>query len=165
MPKARTRPSPPPQYAGDIGPNTAAAQAGKTVTTTNQPNNERRAYRPHILDIMRSRGQLTAHQHAAGIRISYAWENTQRSPSYDLADPRVDATPDPEARTMVNVEAAYASAQIMKLVPRPCTAVVTHVCQLGRAIEDGLARTPEQQAAALNLLRRALDLVSDGPRK
>lgn len=118
-----------------------------------------RQYRRRLsaLERMQRRGALTPWQAAAGERLAEAWEATERSPSLDLAQERVDASPRPDQRTLILMEAQHRYAKLAEVVPPAAWPVVFRVACLGVALPR---RDGRQARRALDLLRLGLDALA-----
>lgn len=118
-----------------------------------------RQYRRRLsaLERMQRRGSLTPWQAAAGEALAVAWEATERSPSLDLAQDRVDASPRPDQRTMILIEAQDRYARLAKVVPVAAWPLVYRVACLGVALPR---RDGRQARRALELLRLGLDALA-----
>ena len=120
-------------------------------------NGRRYRRRVSAVERMHRRGALSAAQAAAGEALSAAWEATQKSPSVDLAQDRVDASPRPDMRTLVTVEAAFRYARMAEAVPPAAWPVVFRVACMGVALPR---RDGRQARRAADLLRLGLDALS-----
>lgn len=124
-------------------------------------NGRRRRRQLHPIEDMFVRGVLTQAQRVAGLAVADAWEACQRTASRDLAEPRVDSSPKPDDRTVIQLEAQQRWARIARQIPRDGRAVVEHVCCEGRYLKDGVANGGKQMVGALDSLRAALDVLSE----
>lgn len=124
-------------------------------------NKRKRRREIHPLDAMEKKHMLTPWQADAGRKLLDAWENTMTTPSGDYADPRVDTTPNPEARTTALLVKQERFAKMRKAMPRESQAVVEHVVMTGKYLRDGMAKNARQTALYLDQLRLALDVLAD----
>lgn len=137
------------------------ARAGEPSTTEAVPddaNGRRRRRGTHAIEMMHRQKRLTTQQAAAGEALSIAWEATQRSPSVDLSEERVDRSPRPDERATVLIEAQTRYGRLMKHVPVDCRGVVMRVACEGRVIAAGGG---VQHRTAMHRLHRGLDALAD----
>jgi len=142
-------------------PGARAALDTKLVPIRGDANKRRQRRQIHPLDRMEAGGMLTPWQADAGRKLLDAWEATMTTPSGDYADPRVDTTPNPEARTTALLVKQERFAKMRKAMPRESQAIVEHVVMNGKYLRDGLARCGRETGVMLEQLRMALDVLAD----
>lgn len=117
-----------------------------------------RKRRVHPLEALHRSGKITDIQRDVGLALVDAYERTLTSRADPFA-PRVDASSNPSARAVRQVEKLDAWARLIAAVPRECLPVVLHVVCEGRAIRDGFAGDGHEAKAAIGRLVTALDHV------
>lgn len=138
-----------------------AAQPSKLLPVAGDANGRKQRRIIHPLDAMEKSGALNPWQAGAGYKLLDAWEATTCGPGRDLADPRVDSTPDPDARTTALIVKQARFADYRKHMPNESRRVVEHVVLNGRYLRCGLARDGHDMAVMLEQLRIALDMLAD----
>ena len=151
-----------PRARGDA----TVAGARAAIKTVLEPlagdaNKRRRRREIHPLDVMEKKHMLTPWQADAGRKLLDAWEATMTTPSGDYADPRVDTTPNPEARTTALLVRQERFAKMRKAMPRESQGLVEHVVMQGRYLRDGFAKNARDTRIYLDQLRLALDVLAD----
>ncbi|WP_118135179.1 hypothetical protein [Oceanicella sp. SM1341] len=122
-------------------------------------NGRRRRRVLHPVEDMYARGILDKQQRAAGLALADAWEACQRTPAADLSQPRVDSTPNPEARTVILLDAQHRYARLARQIPKDARSVVEHVCCDGRYLRDGCASGGKGLMVSTERLQMALSVL------
>lgn len=122
-----------------------------------EANGRKRRRSRTALERMGRDGRLEKRQVAAGEALARAWDATQRSPSVDLSEERVDRSPRPDERTAMLVDRQFSFGKMSRAIPRECRGVVFRVCCEGLAIRAAGGRG---QARAMIRLRRGLDALA-----
>lgn len=151
-----------PGATGSVQVNGARArEKSHLVPVAGDANGRKQRRIIHPLDAMEKSGALSPWQAGAGRKLLDAWEATTCGPGRDLSDPRVDTTPNPDARTTALIVKQARFTDYRKHMPAESRRVVEHVVMDGRYLRDGLARNTRETLIMLEQLRVAMDCLAD----
>ena len=162
MPRRRKRPisaAPPPQWKGDHGTGTPAANAGTEVRPLDGANPNRFARRQRINQVDRLKPRLSLRQYQAAMALQAAHCAVEALSSGTPLRARVDATPRPDTAVAAKVDAVSRLVWLMDAVPTAMRDVVTHVCLDNQPLRQMVkGRAYYNRMADLQV---ALDLVAN----
>lgn len=156
--KKRRRPSAPPAFTGDHGPDTPAQRAGSHLEAVPEDKNQMgRRVREERLWWMHHKAKpghrINLRQYQAGKAIRDAWCRKEMLSSGGELREQVDNSPRPDAAVAAQIDAISHFKFIMDAVPSAHRSVVEHVCF------DNLPISTHKDGKAM--LQVALDLVAN----
>jgi len=156
MPRARRKPSAPPQIT-DTGPDTPAQREGATYAQTKDGRpGEVRKTRQHPLERMETRGALTFEEKERGMMAVKLFEATHKGGP--MLREFVDGRADPDLPAVLRCDAHFAYARAVVDIPPRCRRAYDHVVEDGRYLISlrGCRTSHTERKRQWKLLRKAL---------
>ena len=149
----------------DLGATGPANRAGLVIErVADSPNGEKRARRVDMLEVYHARGTVTDRQHAAGKVLREAWLRTHMGPAVDLAQERVDKSPDPSRAITIAIDHLSRFIAVTRRIPTHDAEILYCVVCMERSVVAMSRYRGERRRLGEEHLRSALSQLADALR-